>query len=100
MKTSRMIMMIIIKTKIAGLKIIISQKNQKITMTFNKTSFTKAAINSNQLSWIITMIMKLIIRGDTRILKRKNIIKTRVIVMIINIITKDLRSKVEIRADM
>jgi hypothetical protein len=44
--------------------------------------------------------MKLIIRGDTRILKRKNIIKTRVIVMIINIITKDLRSKVEIRADM
>jgi hypothetical protein len=45
-----MIMMIIIKTKIAGLKIIISQKNQKITMTFNKTSFTKAAINSNQLS--------------------------------------------------
>ncbi len=92
--------MIIIKTKIAGLKIIISQKNQKITMTFNKTSFTKAAINSNQLSLIITRIMKLIIRGDTRILKRKNIIKTRVIVMIINIITKDLRSKVEIRADM
>ena len=44
------IMMIIIKTKIAGLKIIISQKNQKITMTFNKTSFTKAVINSNQLS--------------------------------------------------
>ena len=50
MKTFKKIMMIITKTKTADLKIIMYLKNQKTTMIFNLTNFTKATINSNHLS--------------------------------------------------
>jgi hypothetical protein len=50
MKTFKKIMMIITKTKTADLKIIMYLKNQKTTMIFNQTNFTKATINSNHLS--------------------------------------------------
>ena len=50
MKTFKKIMMNITKTKTADLKIIMYLKNQKTTMIFNLTNFTKATINSNHLS--------------------------------------------------
>ena len=87
MKTFKKIMMIITKTKMADLKIIMSLKNQKIMMISKQTSSMKAIINLNLRS-IITMKMKWNTRTETKNLKRKNIIKTRVTARIINIILK------------
>ena len=99
MKTFKKIMTIITKTKMADLKIIMSLTDQKIMMISKQTSFMKATINLNQRS-IIIMKMKWNSRTETKSLKIKNIIRTRVTARIINIILKVSRSKEGTRADM